>query len=496
MSQNLNATYYLCADIDVGSGWTPIGTKNNPFAGKLEGRVNPSTNTYFKIKNLNTSGSTYAGLFGYTKAATIKNIIVENATVSGEYAGAIVGYANGGTYSNYTIKNSTITATKHAGGVVGYLSSGIVSGITVTATSSKEIKLNSSISNGSVGGVVGYSAGTIGSNNAGDIEVTGSVVINGSASDKSIYVGGVAGYSSGTVKNAYVDPSEVKTSSTAKGYVGGVVGYSTGLVSGSYVSTSVSGNTSKADSYTGGIVGFDRGSAVLTISRCGVIDANIKGYYVGGIVGSLSSTQTITLAWKSSYYDKGYHKSRYLDSYSYTINVSECAVEDSVTVQGIYAGGLAGIISNGVISDCYTIANVTGISGGKVKAGFAATIQSSGMKNLGGTGSAGIVTHCYSACTFGSSNGTSYAITSSDVHLYYKVDNGRSAGYVFDYLYDTNKSGSAKDPSFSGWTNNDSDKSTSDLCKASTYTSFGFNSTYWNLFDGQYISLKNISYPF
>ena len=238
------------------------------------------------------------------------------------------------------------------------------------------------------------------------------------------------------------------------------------------------------------------GGATLTISQCGVTDITIKGYYVGGIVGSLSNTQSVTLKWKSNMYDKGYHKSRYLDSSSYTVNVRECAVEDSVTLQGIYVGGLAGTISNGVISDCYARAYLTGISGGKVKAGFAATIQSSNMNNLGGTGSAGIVIHCYSACTFASSNGSNYSITESGVHLYYGNNTMRSYGYVIDYLFDKDVDSNAKEPDFSGWTNNDSDKTTSDMKKSTTYTSFGFEGTYWNLVNGQYITLKNVSFPF
>ena len=41
-----------------------------------------------------------------------------------------------------------------------------------------------------------------------------------------------------------------------------------------------------------------------------------------------------------------------------------------------------------------------------------------------------------------------------------------------------------------------SDKSTSDMYKASTYTSFGFDSTYWYLIDGDYMSLKGVDFPF
>ena len=71
----------------------------------------------------------------------------------------------------------------------------------------------------------------------------------------------------------------------------------------------------------------------------------------------------------------------------------------------------------------------------------------------------------------------------------------RSAGYVIDYVFDKDIT-SATAPGFSGWVVNYAAKSSSEMKTASTYTSVGFTSTYWNMPSGTYNTLKNLSYPF
>ncbi|MBQ9791034.1 MAG: Ig-like domain-containing protein [Clostridia bacterium] len=494
ISQKLDETYYLCADINVGS-WTPIGTSSSPFTGKLVGQTNPSTNGPYVLSNITVSGKTHAGLFGYTKNASIYNIKISGSSISGEYAGAVMGYMNGGSTYDIDVYNTSVTGSAYAGGVVGYNASGSVYSIAVSG--SKEIKLSTSMGNASVGGIAGFSSGTVGSTSSSSrvVTVSGSVTVNGSASNVSINVGGIVGLSSGNIGYARFSASAVKVSGTAKGYVCGIAGNNSGTIKNSYVKTSITGNTSDSSSFTGGIVGRDAGGAKLTISRCGVTSTNITGYYAGGIVGSLSSSQSITMNWSSSNYKKGYHKSEYLSSSTYTVNVREAAVESSVTVTGVYSGGLAGIITNGVIADSYARATVKGYNGSSVKAGFAPVIQSSGMYNTGGTGTAGIVIRCYTACNINSSNGSEHYVTESIVHKYATNNSMRSAGYVIDYLFDKDVC-SATAPGFSGWVVNYASKSSNDMKNANTYTSVGFTSTYWSMNNGSYNTLKNVSFPF
>lgn len=94
---NLKGKYILACDISLDgfSNWEPIGTKNKPFRGTLNGNGNTISN--LKIKSLDTN-NTYAGLFGYN-TGTIQNLSVEGeiALQDGtcEYIGGIVGLNNG-----------------------------------------------------------------------------------------------------------------------------------------------------------------------------------------------------------------------------------------------------------------------------------------------------------------------------------------------------------------------------------------------------------------
>ncbi len=102
----------LLNDIDAASikDWTPIGTASNPFTGSFDGKGRT-------IKNINWTidASKYAdaGLFGYTKGASILglnvgltgNKITVKGNAAGLNAGVIVGNAVGGSLtgcSNYT----------------------------------------------------------------------------------------------------------------------------------------------------------------------------------------------------------------------------------------------------------------------------------------------------------------------------------------------------------------------------------------------------------
>lgn len=102
----------LLNDIDASSikEWTPIGTASNPFSGNFDGKGRTIRNINWTINATNYAD---AGLFGYTKGASILGLNVGDAgnkiTVKGNAAGlnagVIVGNAVGGSLtgcSNYT----------------------------------------------------------------------------------------------------------------------------------------------------------------------------------------------------------------------------------------------------------------------------------------------------------------------------------------------------------------------------------------------------------
>lgn len=99
----------LLNDIDASSikEWTPIGTASNPFSGNFDGKGRTIRNINWTINAANYAD---AGLFGYTKGASILGLNVGDAgnkiTVKGNAAtlnaGVIVGNAVGGSLTGCT----------------------------------------------------------------------------------------------------------------------------------------------------------------------------------------------------------------------------------------------------------------------------------------------------------------------------------------------------------------------------------------------------------
>ena len=427
---HLDKTYYLAASFSVGS-WTPIDNFTGTFT-----TVNGAS---FTLSGISTSGVSYAGLFGNNMKGNVSNVTISGASLSGTYAGGIAAKVSGGKVSNCKVQSSTITASSYAGGIVGYISS---SGVISSCTSSSN-----------------------------------TVTATGSSS----YVGGIVGYAtSASISYCNASGGSAKMGSSGTGYAGGIVGYNTST-STTYCKVSssmtINANTSSG-CYAGGIAGYTNGSTSYnTVSSC-----TITGYYAGGIGGALSAYGTVTLKFKE--YKSGYRKEDLSES-SFYANVRSTAVKTGVTVKGALAGGLFGVINAGVVQDCYARANVQGVSGGSVKAGFAARIYaSSAFDNKGGTGSCGLVIYCYSACTF-SGSGSAYSITASLVHNYASVGDGSGrAGYCMQYVFDNDKDGGATYNSGSNIFSSDkvkAKKSSGEMQSSSTYTGKGFSSSYWSL---------------
>ncbi len=130
-------TIELAANIDLANKpWTPIGNSSNGFYGTFDGKEHI-------VYNLNASGTTNVGLFGYAlNGGNIKNLYIENATLSGDdYVGAVLGrgYTD---IVNCHVKNATVTVTPYlkddgvtydggakAGAVIGQILEGSGNGI-------------------------------------------------------------------------------------------------------------------------------------------------------------------------------------------------------------------------------------------------------------------------------------------------------------------------------------------------------------------------------
>lgn len=107
-----NTYFELTADIDLGGKeWTPIGTKDNQFAGKFSG--NGKT-----IRNLTVGGGDNRGLFAYS-SGEIKNLYLENIDITTTLSAGGVCAFNSGTIEGCGVLSGTIICSNPNGGQLG-----------------------------------------------------------------------------------------------------------------------------------------------------------------------------------------------------------------------------------------------------------------------------------------------------------------------------------------------------------------------------------------
>ena len=115
IANDLSGTYVLKNDITLSDAeWTPIGTKDNPFKGTLDGKG-------FTIKGLTVGNGANdnKAFFGFTKDATVTNIGFTSAVVKGHNQAAIVvAQAKSSTLSNIYV-SGVVTGRDHVGTIAG-----------------------------------------------------------------------------------------------------------------------------------------------------------------------------------------------------------------------------------------------------------------------------------------------------------------------------------------------------------------------------------------
>ena len=140
----------LDKNIDLtGKDWTPIGTDyDNSYKGTFDGGGHTITGLTF------TTNDKYAGLFGWlNKAGTVKNVVMEGVQITSNqiYGGSIGGVAgySWGTIENCSVSGS-VSGTVYVGGVVGAQIDGSITGCSSSATVKGTVD---------VGGVAGQTNG-------------------------------------------------------------------------------------------------------------------------------------------------------------------------------------------------------------------------------------------------------------------------------------------------------------------------------------------------
>ena len=203
----------LDTDIDLtGKDWTPIGTDyDNSYKGTFDGGGHTITGLTF------TTNDKYAGLFGrLNKAGTVKNVVMEGVQITSNqiYGGSIGGVAgySWGTIENCSVSGS-VSGTVYVGGVVGAQIDGSITGCSSSATVKGMVD---------VGGVAGQ---TNSSATLTACYATGNVIIEIDPV-KNISGGGLVGMNAGSsLLSCYATGNVTSTgSSTGYVYIGGFLG--------------------------------------------------------------------------------------------------------------------------------------------------------------------------------------------------------------------------------------------------------------------------------
>ena len=203
----------LDTDIDLtGKDWTPIGTDyDNSYKGTFDGGGHTITGLTF------TTNDEYAGLFGWlNRAGTVKNVVMEGVQITsnqiyGGSIGGVVGYS-WGTIENCSVSGS-VSGTVYVGGVVGVQIGGSITGCSSSATVKGTVD---------VGGVAGQ---TNSSATLTACYATGNVTLE-IAPKKNIAGGGLVGMNAGSSLLACYATGNVTSTGSSTGYmhIGGFLG--------------------------------------------------------------------------------------------------------------------------------------------------------------------------------------------------------------------------------------------------------------------------------
>ncbi len=251
--------FVLTADIDLAGyefdhaviAWDEdtrtFGFQGNSFSGVFNG--NGHTINNFSI---NQSSKDFIGIFGTISNGKIENVGVKNSTLAGRYyVGGLCGYSEA-SIELCKVQSTDITGYSGTGGLVGN-NNGTINWCQFDGTVS---------GNWTVGGLAGYTGGTIFRSFA-----TGTII--GSSEN----IGGLCGGNSGSINQCFFIGHV-----SGKEDVGGFCGGNGGLVNQCYAKGEVNGS----DNYTGGLCGTNRG----IITQCYSTAKTKQGDVIGGLCGT------------------------------------------------------------------------------------------------------------------------------------------------------------------------------------------------------------------
>ena len=345
IKDDLNGNYILGSNITITGNFTPIGGAGDPFTGKFDGDNKTIT---LNISVGKTDADAYAGLFGYTEGAEIKDLKI-NGTVSA---------------ATSLTEEPPISLASYAGTIVGKAVDTTITNChsTATVTSSHPARAYA-------GGIAGHAINSVMENcgNTGKVTATGAEA----------YAGGIAGHAEGnlggsTMKGCYNHGAVTATGGVGNdnfGLAGGIVGRATldtvsfsfyVVIKECYNAGTVTATGKESDA--GGIAG--KMSASSSIKNCynvAAVTATGEKPSAGGIAGNVSGSPA---------------------------TIENCYNVATVTATGGSSGGIVGAAANLKIIHCYFLTGkvsnnkICGTdAGGVVIEGTG--VQSSGAKSVG-----------------------------------------------------------------------------------------------------------------
>ncbi len=374
---NLAGTFKLANDITLRDAFDPIGSKDDPFVGILEG----NGNTIIGLQ-IAQADEDYVGFFvqigrtgsdeDYDAAANglVRNLKLElidgngrNPSITGKkYVGALAG-ANRGRIENCSAERGVIRGNDRLGGLVGLNSSGSItnSSADISIELNESIELTGNNENKSylcLGGLVGcnFSGSITNSYARGSIELNESIELTGENIELiNLTLGGLVGDNNGSISNSEADGLiELDESIELSGNLtrdnlalrfGGLAGLNHDSIINSQANGSVAISGDSVNCrwlYLGGLAGVSASSRVTNSTARG--DVSLEGNTVrskslnlGGLVGRNSESRT-------------------KNSVSYgSVRLSG----DTVQYTGLYSGGLTGWNEDSSITNSKASGGVT-----------------------------------------------------------------------------------------------------------------------------------------
>jgi hypothetical protein len=213
LGNDIDASATSGLDWNQGAGFEPIGTNENRFTGKLDGKGKKITG--LTINRPNTDNGGLFGIIG--SGGVVTDVGLEEINIKGrQNVGGLAGYSVGTITNSYA--TGSVSGRDRVGGLAGF----------------HDGTITSSYATGSVSGSVSDSGGLVGGNRNGTIAYS---YATGSVSGEDV-VGGLAGFNIGTIANSYATGSV-----SGEDVVGGLTGRNDyGTITYSYASGSVSGS--------------------------------------------------------------------------------------------------------------------------------------------------------------------------------------------------------------------------------------------------------------